>query len=286
MIGEHRAARSDPLTPTPKCRLRHLPMVERREWDGLLVNMPANPSQTTLKAILRASTQGATRSFVGLGQDRAQYWIKTTTNPLGPQVLVKEQVVARVGALIDAPVCPVVVIDIPQEFDGSTVGGLRLEAGPAHGTRNIANGLDTRELDRPSDDDNAARYAAFAALYDWCWGYDVQGLHVANDDNRFFAVDYDQYLPPGGQVWQPKTMVDFADVPHEIPQTVPLSAAALARVATRLEGVSRTDLVDALKHIPGSWIGKARDLEDVGFLLERRLPQVAARLRARPGVRR
>ncbi len=58
----------------------------------------------------------------------------------------------------------------------------------------------------------------------------------------------------------------------------------MSEIATRLDAVTRIHLLGALEQIPGSWPVTDEELEAVGYFLERRSPQVAARIRNRIGV--
>jgi len=259
-------------------------MIQRDVWHGVLASVPPIPPAGRLRAPLRPSSQGATGAFLGLASDGRRYWVKVANNPVGKHVLVKEQIVGRAGALIGAPTCPVITVEIPDAVVGWEFRpGRTLERGVGHGSMHIEGGIDTRRLSRQTEDDNAARYTAFVALYDWCWGHDWQGVHVVQDEARFFCFDYDWYLPPGGQQWDGKCLLEYVDTPHPVPDAPVLATAAALRIAERLEQVSRAELAHMLRHVPGEWGVPDRDLEDVGFYLERRAPQVAARLREEAG---
>jgi len=216
--------------------------------------------------------------------DGNRYWIKTLNNGQGERVPVTEQIVGRVGRLLlGAPTCSVSTIAITSDFVGWDFRpGRKLEVGIAHGSLHVDEVIETRALDRHSDDDNTRRHAFALALYDWCWGGDMQGLIALREENRFYSHDHGWYLPPEGPNWSIADLEKNVDTAREYPmpvnQITPTVAEALAVV---LDGVTREGIRDALTGIPSGWPVTDEELETVGFFLERRAPAVAARIRAR-----
>ena len=61
--------------------------------------------------------------------------------------------------------------------------------------------------------------------------------------------------------------------------------AEVRRVAARLEAIGTDEIAGVLSSVPPQWPLDDRQLETIGFFLERRAPQVASRLRGLAGVR-
>lgn len=221
---------------------------------------------------------------MAVASDQRRWWVKPQNNLQGPQVIVTESIVGRAGALIDAPVCEAAVVRIPEELAGWEFRpGAKLEAGLAHASLAIEDALEVGQLDYRERDDNRRRHAGVFALYDWCWGADDQWLHCESDDRRIYSHDHGMYLP-GGPSWDEASLLTRVDTPHRAGYgTNGLEPIALAGFAERLETLSRKDLVALVSAIPASWSASDRDLEAIGFFLERRAPAVAARLRALMG---
>jgi hypothetical protein len=106
------------------------------------------------------------------------------------------------GALIDAPVCEVAVIEIPPELEGAEFRpGFALQPGLASGSRHVEGVLEHRNLVHLEDDDNRARHAGVFALYDWCWGADDQWFtpDPSGPSGRdSLATAKITFQPPGG----------------------------------------------------------------------------------------
>jgi hypothetical protein len=216
-----------------------------------------------------------------VGDDGRRYWLKLRASDQGPLVPVTEQIVARVGSLIGAPTCHVVRMGITVDHDGTTLSsGKVLHVGVEHASLDVSGALwESGTAVQRSKDDNARRYVGWMALYDWCWGGDMQFLYDPGNDDQFVSHDHGWYLPPVGSTWTANDMVTFADLPHPLADPTNHCTLDMAlETAGRLRGVTRTDLVDTLVMIPASWSATDDDLEAVGYFLERRAEQVAERL--------
>ena len=239
---------------------------------------------TRLKATLQQSTAGGSGSFLGLAEDGARYWIKPLNNAQGQRVPITEQIVGRVGALIGAPTCHVCTISIPPDLAGWEFRpGRQLEAGIAHACEHVEDAVETRALDHHVDDDNARRHACAAALYDWCWGGDLQGLLAVTREYRFFSHDHGWFLPPEGPSWSAAELLANVDAAHElaVPAHHSINATIAEAIAAALEAITRDHLREALAGIPASWPVSDEELECVGYFLEKRAPVVATRIRQR-----
>lgn len=262
---------------------RALPVIQRADWNGLLNGQRATTAEVALKAALQQSRTGGSGAFLGLADDGQRYWIKPLNNAQGERVPITEQIVGRIGNLLGAPTCENRTIAISEEFAGWEFRpGRTLEPGIAHASLHVEHAIFTRALNHRADDDNSRRYAFLFALYDWCWGGDVQGLLAAKDENRFYSHDHGWYLPPEGKTWTVADLDANADVPHELP-TNPngIGASVAEEVAASLEAAKRSALQKALAGIPSVWPVNDDELEGVGFFLEKRAPIVAQRIRQR-----
>jgi hypothetical protein len=240
-------------------------------------------AELRLQAVLRQSNAGGSGAFLGLASDGERYWIKPLNNAQGQRVPITEQIVGRAGQLVGAPTCVVRTIAIEKEFAGWEFRpGHRLEAGIAHASHHVADAVETRTLDRHVDDDNARRYIYVAALYDWCWGGDVQGLMAIKEENRYYSHDHGWYLPPEGANWTVEELEARANTPHELAVNDHGSSAQFCDgVAATIEALKRNQIRQALSAIPASWPVTDDELECVGFFLEKRACAVAERIRRR-----
>ena len=225
--------------------------------------------------------QGGSRPLQALGADNNLYWVKLTTNRQGPIVLVNEQIVGRCGALIGAPTCRVETVEIPESLAGE-VSGIEVHPGLAHGSLEVPQTVNQRSLEHRAEDDNRRRHGGVYALHDWCWGQDSQWLFALSDENKTYSHDHGHFFP-GGPTWQenPDLVRSRVDEPHELQQrlgTTGLDPDSVRELAEALMAVTGSDIAEILSAIPQEWPVEDTDLELLGFFLERRAPQVAARM--------
>jgi hypothetical protein len=262
-------------------------VVQLSDWSGVIRNRP-DRAELVLKAPLRQSSAGGAGAFLGKASDGEQYWIKVPNGPQGDRVPITEQIVGRAGGIIGACTCGVRSIEIPDSLDGWEFrAGHTLQECIAHASSAVFQGVEPPKAQCLGDrgkDDNAARHVTYFALYDWCWGGDVQGLLDISDDRRFYSHDHGWFLPPEGRSWNVAELEAKVDEPHELPTDgAGLDFLAVAATAGQLEKVTRSDLEGMLEKIPRDWPVSNDELEAVGFFLERRAPAVAERLRSRFG---
>lgn len=257
--------------------------VQLGHWAGAFSSARPEKAEVSLVFPVRQSSSGGSGAFLGRGSDSAHYWIKTLNNQQGERVPATEQIVARVGALIGAPVCIARTIEIPGALAGWEFRpGRALEAGIAHASLAVDDPVEQNVLVHRTDDDNARRHCAILALYDWCWGGDQQWLVSTSAENQYFSHDHGWYLPPTGPLWTAADMQATIDEAHALADPGDAISEGIAdEVARKLEGVTHDHLVAALRPIPTSWAVADTELEMAGFYLEYRASSVAARLRAR-----
>ena len=206
--------------------------------------------------------------------------MKPVDNLQDPRVAVTEAIVGAVGRLIGAPVCETAIVTLPDELRGWEFRpGHRLEPGLAHGSKAVDGVIEERSLIFRERDDNRRRHAGVFALYDWCWGADDQWLYRHSDDGMLFSHDHGYYLPGQPGTWDEQSLADAVDKPHPLNwQRDGLDSAELRRLAGRLRNLGAGELVGALSVIPISWPVADRELEAVGWFLQRRAAAVAGRL--------
>ena len=125
------------------------------------------------------------------------FGIKPLNNLQGERVPITEQIVARAGQLIGAPVCTPRTIEIPEELATYPYCHSRvLVPSIAHGSGAVDEVTEIRTMNHRNEDENNVRHAYIFALYDWCWGGDEQWLVDLSDEFRYYSHDHGHYLPP------------------------------------------------------------------------------------------
>lgn len=262
-------------------------MLQRSDWAGLVAGKRAAGAECRVVALLQQSRSGGSGAFLGQCDDGRRYWLKVLNNGQGPRVPITEQIVARAGRMIDAPVCEVRTASI-----GATLAGWEfrrgrvVEPGIAHASLAVQPCVEVRAMQRRSDDSNARRHLGIMALYDWCWGSDPQWLINVDQDGAFYSHDHGWYLPPRGAGWSEAAMMASVGLPNEFKDPGGgILAQDVLEIAEKLKSVQREAIADALRTIPQEWPVDDQELECVGFFLESRACGVAQRLIERFGVK-
>lgn len=247
---------------------------------GALANNARADSSDVLLAPVQTSESGAA-AFLGLTESGRRYWIKVPGNPQGDRILVSEQIVSAVGALIGAPVRPTALIEIGPEHAGWQYGEYqRLRPCVAHGSLLLEDAEVSDELLYARADDNARRQPALAALWDWCLGEDEQWLYEPGADYQVWSFDHGWWIGGAGD-WTAVDLQQVADRDWTWNETSRhLDGAAFLEVADRLEAVTPNELIEAVCRVPAVWGVSDADLEAVAWMLHRRRGPVASRLRA------
>lgn len=256
----------------------------RGQWAGVVAGKRGVDVELQMEAVLefQSESRGGSLPFKGLASDGEVYWIKQVANRQSGRVPVTEQLIAGLGRLIDAPVCETPLIRIPDDFDGEVLeNGTALAAGIAHASRDIAACVFDKWY-KPryrTHDDNRRRHAGYFALYDWCWGDDMQWLYDLQDDRSTYSHDHGHFLPDG-PAWTADTLAAAADLAHELDaEPAGLDDNELLRIAGRLESITRHELAQVIHRVPPEWPTSDQELEVVGAFIDFRRCPVANRLR-------
>lgn len=229
---------------------------------------------------LRQSTYGGAGSFMVLGEDQRRYWCKPLNNFQGERIPVTEQIVGRLGRLIEAPVCDCALVQLDDiagwEIRPGT--GRLVEPGFAHGSVAIEPVLETRELKHRSEDDNRRRHCGLYALSDWLYGGDLQWLRATDEDNAYYSHDHGYFLT--GPDWTIDSLAELRDEPVPVTLgTEQLDPDELERLAGSLEALPTEAIEAAVSAIPASWPVTNAELEAVVEFADVRKSAVAGRLR-------
>jgi hypothetical protein len=242
-------------------------------------------SAESVKAVapLQRSSAGGSGSFLVRADDGCQYWCKVLNNTQNSQMVpVNEQIVARLGQLLDIAVCEPKLVEIPAALAGWEFRpGHVLEAGWAHGGLAVQAAVETRALDHRDEDENASRHAGFFALHDWLGGADPQWLYSAVEANSYYSHDHGHYF------WGPDWTGDTLDQREDDPSPLGLAsqgldAAEIARLADGLAALSEQDIRDALPNFPEDWPISSEMIDAVVHFATHRREDAAGRLRGLP----
>jgi hypothetical protein len=227
---------------------------------------------------LRQST-GGSGSFLVAADDQNRYWCKPVNNLQSPRVPITEQIVARLGRLIGAPVCEPELVLLDGLVGWEFRPGHFVRAGWAHGSLAIEPALETRSLgDRPADD-NRRRHAGVFALHDWLAGSDAQWLYDTSADNMYFSHDHGFYLT--GPDWTEESLAQRGAENFSLSADPGgLDPKELERLAQALEALPREDIETEVSKLPAVWPVTDEELKAVVDFADGRRAPVAVRLRA------
>jgi hypothetical protein len=135
---------------------------------------------------------------------------------LGPNLgIITDQIVARLGVEVGAPVGQPKIVIVPQELIEIDPGLWGFIAGTAHATQHISDCFDGF-FDHAESLENRPRFVLFALLYGWCVSGDHQFLYEKQEPHFVHSVDHGHFLP-GSTSWNVTTLRATLDVnidPH------------------------------------------------------------------------
>lgn len=256
----------------------------KSKWSGQVSGYRNFDIELQLDAVLesQSDSRGGSLPFKGLGSDGEIYWIKLPSDPQLRRVPTTEQLVAGMGLLIGAPVCDTRLMAIPQEFDGEKLdNGTVLQSGVVHASRDVGNCSFDKwyEPQFRTQDDNRRRHAGYFALFDWCWGNDMQWLYGLQDDRKTYSHDHGHFLP-GAPNWTVETLAQSAELSHELAADGDgLDDNELHRLAVRLDSLTMEEMASVVRKIPAVWPVTDEELENAAAFFDIRRKPTAGRLR-------
>jgi len=250
-------------------------------WVGALAGEQRPDAERTIRAVIDGYGDGTYASLV-LTDDGSRYWCKQLGNPQGDHVLVNEAVLAAAARLIGAPARPTTHLYIPPELAGEPFGpGLKFRTGIAHGSLHLDAAEERDEAAYVRRGDNAARWAAIVAAWDWLLGDDGQWLYDQANDYEVWTFDHGFWLGGDGGDWTGSMLARLLGAPWswgKLPSGIDRSA--LHATAARLRQVSSSDVLGAVAQAHPSWGTSDAELETLAWFLYNRRASVATRLEA------
>ena len=259
---------------------------QRSDWDGLIRDRVDPLDGPSLAVIVGWPSRPSWSSPVRVtGDDGNDYFAKFPEQCHTPQdrmSVVTEMVVARAGHLIGASTCTTAVMRIPEELRGSELKpGVLISSTVVHGSLALEKADESRpHLPDRERDDNRRRHVGLFALFDWFMGSDQQWLYDLNEDQATYSHDHGLYLPPAQTgYWSEESLEANVDQAHQLPDSrIGLSPVAITETADALRNVDRKTICDLLNTVPASWAVTDKQLECLGWFVERRAPAVAGRI--------
>lgn len=255
------------------------------KW-GDLIEEAARKRDVSLKA--RRHVEGlrsATQPQKIVCSDQALYSVKFVQNGHGNgRGTFNEQIVAKAGALIGAPVPEVRLVTVPAAIADDLANraaalgiGFQPKAGVHHASRWSDGYSDRMEI--AYEDENQAGLAALQVMFSWLYcNEDFQLIYADASPHGVLSVDHTEFLP-GGRVWSEQTLSTGLGLPLEASQPlggVRIEAESRADTLVRLGAVDRKAIAGLVAGPPDEWGVSAAEREALASYLEQRQAAVLA----------
>ena len=184
-------------------------------------------------------------------EDNHDYVVKTLD--YGGRQLINDQLVARLGILLTAPVGQPELILIPSELINAEYRLQNIQTGLAHGCQWIPNCIDEWNLIATSQPENRLRLVLLATLYGWTMANDHQFLFHRDPPRLIYSVDHGHFFPSPPN-WQINDLINspvakldqfFSDCHFTVDE--------LRQAATKLRAISEIQIIQTVASIPVDW---------------------------------
>lgn len=172
------------------------------------------------------------------------------------RAIFNDQVIARLGALLGAPVGQVSIVDLSRELIELNPQISYMKPGFCHATRrfvDVSERIDN--ISHHTDPENRPRFAALAVLYGWVGVVgDRQFIYSNGQPHLVHSVDHGHFFP-GGPDWTIGSL--GSAIPCQLDDVLVaqcgLSEAELAVPLSRLRDVTAEKIVEIVDAPPAAW---------------------------------
>lgn len=240
---------------------------EAAEWKRLIMAAPAPPVVIAHTVLGRVNTHAKPGIFEC--DDGNVYYVK------GPQVgrsLYADQVVARIGIVLGAPVAIPAIVGVPAEL--IAISGDKFadfHPGLGHATRQIENCRDGL-FEYGAVPENRSRFLALAVLYGLCDASDHQFLYASRSPHLVHSVDHGHFFP-GAVTWTASSLRSAhpAHPDVQIARHVGASPDEALAYCAGLLTLTQDDVAGAVAAPHSSWgVAPSERAEIAAFLWRRR----------------
>jgi hypothetical protein len=251
---------------------------DSEKWRGQLED--ARKVKPPALEALRHKKQWRTKSkpFLLRCQDGNDYVVKTIN--LAARQIINDQLIARLGVLLKAPVGEPALVWISSDLiqADSHLGGVT--EGFAHGTLWIPNCMDQYELIATSEPENRLRLVLLATLYGWAVASDHQFLFTHNPPRLIYSVDHGHFFPNPPD-WQIKDLQNCSQADLDsFFKDCNFTPCELKQAYDHLKAISTDDIVKAVSIIPEEWGFTMEEQVAVVIFLNTRQKQLLAILQS------
>lgn len=223
--------------------------VRRKRWRSLLHDWADQREKPLSARTFRKGWSTKARPVLVKCNDGNEYVIKG--QQAGRQI-VNDQIVARLGLAIDAPVGEPRIVDV-TDLAAIEQRLSHIAPGTAHGTRFISDCLDEYTLIATSEPDNRPRFARLSVLYGWVFANDWQFLFKKHPPRLIYSVDHGHFFPDGPD-WSEETLL-AAPRAELAPcfEDCYLTREEIGEALQALEAVTEEKIIQAVSSPPDEW---------------------------------
>src|SRR5574341_1340771 len=168
--------------------------------------------------------------------------------------IFNDQMIARLGRAMNAPVGVPALIIIPEELGQAEPELNDITPGLTHGTEWVKDTSDKGWLAYTEEQYNRPRFALLSILYGWLCANDRQLIYHNQEPHLVYSVDHGHFFPNGPE-W---TIENLAGAPNvqpyeEIRSGCNLSDAEIKVALESLRKVSNDSIIEAVAIPPDEW---------------------------------
>jgi hypothetical protein len=188
------------------------------------------------------------------------------------RAIFNDQVIARLGCKMDAPVGLPALIFIPPELQQNEPQMQGLIPGIAHGTLYVSNTTEREWLLHTDKHYNRPRFALLSIMYGWLCANDHQLIYCNQEPNLVYSVDHGHFFPHG-PTWTIEVLATAAPVEPYLPLRggCGLADSEIGTALVALANVTDNDIVGAVGLPPEEWnVSQEERIALVHFIISRR----------------
>jgi hypothetical protein len=198
------------------------------------------------------------------------------------RMMFNDHIVARLGAMIGAPVPAAALVTVSQELidlnPDKAQGMGHIQPCTAHGSRlyaEVSERIDN--IDHIADDDNKGRFASLGVLHGWMGFSDRQFIYDNAQPFRVYSVDHGHFFP-GGPEWTIASLqaAPAATIADDIVKSCKLDHGDLVLACSPLRTITEAQIAEILGIPMDDWDVGIDDRVALGKYLRQRQLEILA----------
>jgi hypothetical protein len=230
--------------------------ITKARWRESLKLLAASPPEPIPILTLRAAWNSSTRPFRARGVDKREYVVKARQVDLQiERQMVNDQIVARLGILMKAPVGKPSLVEISSDLIEISPQHSYVLPGIAHATEFVEGCSDDRELFlHTKEPANRDRFALLCVLYSWVYASDRQFIYKKQKPNLVYSVDHGHFFA-GGSNWTIESLNQMNDLQIDLLliETCKLTSQELEPAVRACLAVPEDSILNAVATPPSVW---------------------------------